>query len=134
MSKTVHVTAEHPLFSDDPAQLHIVHGRAGVGKSIFLTHLALAFLQRGARVLHLACTATQHLKNMYQSLNPKKSDWSLRLLHTRSQPFSADDVERIIARYQTLLGFGADLIIIENDAFWIRWLFNKTLSGKSYVS
>ena len=129
MSQHVLLCAEHPLFAEDPAQLHIVNGKAGVGKTIFLTHLALSYLARGKKVLHLSTNSTQQQKNTYQTLAPQKKDWSLRLLHTRNKSFSPEEVGSIAQQYQDLLSFTADLLIVENVFEEALWDWHQLCNG-----
>ena len=52
-----------------PGQLGIVMGRAGVGKSAFLVHIAIGHLIRGTEVLHVSLQdQAAHVRSFYQEI------------------------------------------------------------------
>lgn len=113
----------HPLFwsasSEKPC---FVRGRAGVGKSIFLTELALSFLQQEKYVLHVSTQTQQSVARQYER-NTHQISLKQRLLHSRiGDPFCASEIVQIHAQYKKVLSFQPDLIIVEGcghiDSSW----------------
>ena len=125
------LSREHALFAHRNSDVPwVVRGRAGSGKSLFLTELALSYLASGKKVLHISNTNQQAVKKHYQY---HKHDISLqnRLLHTSVEAsFLPQNVALIIQNYQELLSFIPDLVIVENvhniEADWDIFCSKKT--------
>ena len=117
MSTTGPISRDHSLFwsatSEKPC---FVRGRAGVGKSIFLSELALCFLQKEKYVLHISTQKHQDVAHQYERY-PHQISLEKRLLHSRiGEPLTALEILRIHAKYKTILSFHPDLIIVEGAA------------------
>ena len=108
------LSKEHSLFAHRTNETpFVVRGRAGSGKSIFLTELALSYLERGQKVLHISNTTQQTIKKHYEHY-PHKISLQNRLLHSRiGEPFRPDEIISIVDGYKTLLSFVPDLVIVE---------------------
>ena len=112
------LSKEHSLFAHRISETPwVVRGRAGSGKSIFLTELALSYLERGQKVLHVSNTNQQTIKKHYQQ-NPSHVSSRNRLLHSRiGEPFHPDEILSLVEEYRNLLSFTPELLIIEEAGF-----------------
>ncbi len=137
MNTNTPLSKEHSLFAHPKGNTpRVVRGRAGSGKSIFLTELALSYLARGHKVLHISNTNQQTIKKHYQHYTHGISLQN-RLLHSRiGGAFHPDESLSIVEEYKTLLSFSPDLIIIE-EVFLLsdeRWKLLCANTAAVYIS
>lgn len=132
MDTNTPLSKEHSLFAHQKGENpRVVRGRAGSGKSIFLTELALSYLARGQKVLHISNTNQQTIKKHYQHY-PHQINLQNRLLHSKiGAVFSSEEILSIVEGYKTILSFVPELIIIEgaaliNDVKWKKLCSDTT--------
>ena len=115
---------KHPLFEIKSYETPcVIQGDVGSGKSIVLTELALSYLEKGKSVLHLTNFDQNKVKKQYEQRNQSVS-YRKRMLHSRhGKPLELHEVQEIIIKYESILDFYADVIIVEGlvaiDRSWL---------------
>ncbi len=113
-----------------PGQLGIVMGRAGVGKSAFLVHIAIGHLIRGTEVLHVSLQdQAAHVRSFYQEIlaeivrtsgaSQAAAELEVernRVIHSfLSGRFTTDKLVQLLATLNEVMGFRPAVVVIDGS-------------------